>query len=284
MKVALITSGSVGVQLINELLAQNVEIAAVSTSCRMVVSLCLRRKIEHFSITERFYQHVKKIEFDLLLSAINPKITPEWVLNCSKHGAFNYHDSLLPRHRGVNATNWAIWDGDSEIGYTWHQMTTSLDGGDILFGRSLPLNIDDDVRRANMKVFLAFCKDLSAVISRMKEFVEGVFALSPQVEFKDSKTHRLGEVPSVFDRLLKPSWTKAEIFQKAHAGLGFLLLSTEGGIHECEPLQDSCAQILGKKHRVWKTETNESVLLRLKSPSTKGAHFSLLSKSNLLQS
>src|SRR5690349_1990854 len=39
-------------------------------------------------------------------------IIPADVLAVPRLGAINSHDSLLPRHRGLNATGWALRDGD----------------------------------------------------------------------------------------------------------------------------------------------------------------------------
>ena len=46
--------------------------------------------------------------------------------------AVNFHDSLLPEYAGVNATSWAIIDGQTKHGVTWHIATEKLDAGPIL--------------------------------------------------------------------------------------------------------------------------------------------------------
>ena len=44
----------------------------------------------------------------------------------------NVHASKLPKYRGMNCIEWALWDGD-EIFCTYHKMHKGIDEGDILF-------------------------------------------------------------------------------------------------------------------------------------------------------
>ena len=48
------------------------------------------------------------IEFDYLFSIANPIIIPRWLIEKPNKLAINYHDSLLPKYAGTNATSWAI--------------------------------------------------------------------------------------------------------------------------------------------------------------------------------
>lgn len=51
----------------------------------------------------------------------------------------NYHNSLLPLHRGMYAHIWAIFQGDTYTGITWHMVTPQIDQGDILVQKRLPI-------------------------------------------------------------------------------------------------------------------------------------------------
>lgn len=46
--------------------------------------------------------------------------------------AINCHYALLPNHRGRSAVPWAILDGDTVAGITWHWMTPKVDRGRII--------------------------------------------------------------------------------------------------------------------------------------------------------
>jgi folate-dependent phosphoribosylglycinamide formyltransferase PurN len=55
----------------------------------------------------------------------------------------NYHDSLLPRHRGLLATSFSIYAGDGVTGFTFHRMDESIDGGPILVQGAVPVGEDE---------------------------------------------------------------------------------------------------------------------------------------------
>ena len=60
---------------------------------------------------------------------------------CVKNNTIiNYHNALLPRHRGVNAHIWAIFKGDKKSGISWHFVDECIDTGRILTQKEIPLN------------------------------------------------------------------------------------------------------------------------------------------------
>jgi amino acid adenylation domain-containing protein len=89
--------------------------------------------------------------FDLLFSIHNLRIfTPE-VLDLPGWMAVNYHDALLPRYAGLHAASWAILQGESAHGITWHRMTAEVDAGEILLQRELPVEPDDTAWTLNAR-------------------------------------------------------------------------------------------------------------------------------------
>lgn len=71
-------------------------------------------------------------EIDYLFSIVNSKIIPNTLIEKAKKLAINYHHSPLPKYAGVNATSWAILNGEKSHGVTWHVINNIIDGGDIL--------------------------------------------------------------------------------------------------------------------------------------------------------
>jgi methionyl-tRNA formyltransferase len=69
-------------------------------------------------------------------------IPPE-VFNAPRLGALNVHDSLLPRYAGFAPLNWAIINGETEVGVTAHVMDERLDRGDIILQWSVPVGPQD---------------------------------------------------------------------------------------------------------------------------------------------
>lgn len=80
---------------------------------------------------------------DLLISCGFPWRIPAEVLALPRLGAINFHDALLPRYRGPNATGWAFRNGDTETGLTIHRLTPEFDAGAILAQARIPITDDD---------------------------------------------------------------------------------------------------------------------------------------------
>jgi methionyl-tRNA formyltransferase len=80
---------------------------------------------------------------DLMVMAFVTLFVPEPVLNTPTHGSIQYHPSLLPRHRGPSAVNWAIIQGDAETGIAIFWPDEGLDTGPVLMLREVEIAPDD---------------------------------------------------------------------------------------------------------------------------------------------
>ena len=56
-----------------------------------------------------------------------------------KDGIWNMHGGKIPEYRGANVLQWAIVNGEKEIGVTWHIMVEQVDAGDILMSSTVPV-------------------------------------------------------------------------------------------------------------------------------------------------
>jgi methionyl-tRNA formyltransferase len=80
---------------------------------------------------------------DLMVMAFVTLFIPEPVLNTPTHGSIQYHPSLLPRHRGPSAINWAIIEGERTTGLSIFWPDDGLDTGPVLLTREVPIEDDD---------------------------------------------------------------------------------------------------------------------------------------------
>ncbi|EES88839.1 formyltransferase family protein [Helicobacter canadensis] len=79
----------------------------------------------------------KNVKNSLIISANNFYIFKE---ECVKNNTIiNYHNALLPKHRGSNAHIWAIWEGDKKTGVTWHQVDCGVDTGAIIVQKEIEI-------------------------------------------------------------------------------------------------------------------------------------------------
>lgn len=83
--------------------------------------------------------------------------------------AVNYHDSLLPRHRGVLATSFSLYAGDSTTGYSFHRIDESVDGGPILTQGEIPVGASEHILSVKRRKLAAAVVALPQALRRMVE-------------------------------------------------------------------------------------------------------------------
>ena len=69
------------------------------------------------------------------------------MLEVPKHGTIQYHPSLLPKHRGRSAINWAIIQGERKTGVSIFWPDEGMDTGPLLLQREVEIGPDDTVSR-----------------------------------------------------------------------------------------------------------------------------------------
>lgn len=86
------------------------------------------------------YEHFQP---DLNVMAFVTDIVPQRILDAPPLGSIQYHPSLLPRHRGGSAINWAIIMGETKTGLTIFWPDKGIDTGPILLQKEVDINPDD---------------------------------------------------------------------------------------------------------------------------------------------
>ncbi len=92
----------------------------------------------------RVYDGYVKLRPDLVLLAYVTDIIPERLLGVPSVGTICYHPSLLPRHRGASAINWAIIQGETRTGLTIFWVEKGLDTGPILLQKEVGIGPEDN--------------------------------------------------------------------------------------------------------------------------------------------
>jgi methionyl-tRNA formyltransferase len=91
------------------------------------------------------YEKFVELAPDLCVMAFVTDIVPASILNCPRLGTIQYHPSLLPRHRGRSAINWAIINGDTRTGITILWPDAGIDTGPILLQKEVEISPTDTV-------------------------------------------------------------------------------------------------------------------------------------------
>lgn len=80
---------------------------------------------------------------DILVSSDWRTWVAPQVCALARHGGVNVHDALLPRYGGFAPLNWALINGETEVGVTVHHMDEELDLGDIVLQRRVAVGPED---------------------------------------------------------------------------------------------------------------------------------------------
>ena len=94
---------------------------------------------------DQTFLEYKALEPDLTVMAFVSDIIPERFFHVPAHGAINYHPSLLPRHRGSSAINWAVIMGDTRTGLTIFRPDAGIDTGPIVLQKEIDIGPEDTV-------------------------------------------------------------------------------------------------------------------------------------------
>lgn len=84
----------------------------------------------------------KQLAADLCVMAFVTDIIPNEVLEYPAKGTIQYHPSLLPLHRGSSAMNWPIINGETETGLSIFWPDQGIDTGPILLQKTTPIGPD----------------------------------------------------------------------------------------------------------------------------------------------
>ena len=88
---------------------------------------------------------LKQLAPDLGVMAFVQEFISQRVLDLPVHGTIQYHPSLLPRHRGRSAINWAIMQGEATTGISIFWPDEGMDTGPVLLQREVEIGPDDTV-------------------------------------------------------------------------------------------------------------------------------------------
>lgn len=143
----------------------------------------------------------------LVLSAGNLVIFPKDLVDAPWITIFNYHNSILPRHKGVNAEAWTIFEGDKLAGITWHKVERGVDSGRILVQAKFPL--PDNITSGELLKIQASVA-VRALDDKLDALLTGEYELMEQ-ERTPGSTHKKDERPN--DGRLSPDWDPDKIWR-----------------------------------------------------------------------
>lgn len=116
------------------------------------VPVVLRNRPDDQELVSR----IKEAEPDIIVATNWRTWIPPRIFELPPYGTLNVHDSLLPRYAGFAPINWAVVNGEQEVGVTAHMMNAELDAGDIVLQQAVrvqPRDTATDLVRATTEFF-----------------------------------------------------------------------------------------------------------------------------------
>jgi methionyl-tRNA formyltransferase len=125
----------------------------------------------HTYKNDQIFDEYKALKPDLTILAFVTDIIPARYFEAPTRGAICYHPSLLPRHRGASAINWAVIMGDTRTGLTIFWPDGGIDTGPILVQKEIAIGPHDTT--GSLYFNRLFPMGVEAIIESVKLIREG---------------------------------------------------------------------------------------------------------------
>jgi natural product biosynthesis luciferase-like monooxygenase protein len=169
------------IQCCEALIERGHRIEAVVAEQRQIVDWCAERAIPCFA---DFAALRELPRCDYLFSITNLRMLPEWLLSWPTKLAINFHDGPLPRYAGLNTPVWALLNGESEYGVSWHEMAAEADTGPLLATRRFPIAPSDTALSLNAQCYQAGLESFLELLDAL-----GRGTLQPQPQDLSQRTY-----------------------------------------------------------------------------------------------
>jgi methionyl-tRNA formyltransferase len=190
MRIVCIGQAAFGEQVLRKLIERGEEVVAVYTprdtadKRNPLKELAIQTGIPVFQPgsmrVPEVYEEYTRLKPDLNVMAYVTSILPDSILNYPGMGTIQYHPSLLPRHRGGSAINWAIINGETKTGITIFWPDGGVDTGPILLQKEVEISPDDTV--GSLYFERLFPLGVEALMEAVELIKKGIAPRIPQDE------------------------------------------------------------------------------------------------------
>ncbi|MDE7173326.1 MAG: hypothetical protein K2N70_03150, partial [Helicobacter sp.] len=122
----------------------------------------------------------------LIISANNYYVFPNDIIEQERFKIINYHNALLPRHRGLNAQMWSIFEQDSTSGITWHCVAPKIDCGAIIIQKTIAIDSNETYLTLTQKQLKLAFEAFMQICPRLLEWNLNI----SQQELNDDVLHK----------------------------------------------------------------------------------------------
>ena len=217
-RVIIIGTGRLPCKCLEACLARSLSVACIESGSQgfsPLAALCRKRGVEYKLMLDRktLSEYFNSIhQPTLVVSAYNYFIFPQDVLENSALNIINFHNSLLPAHRGRNAPTWSIYEMDPVTGITWHQVHPTVDTGDVIVQKQIVITDGITAWELTLQTL-----EVAAVVFEeiLSSLLDGSYKSTPIANNGMGVIHRSTDVPN--DGILDLGWKvkRAQAFLRA---------------------------------------------------------------------
>lgn len=106
---------------------------------------------------------------DLLVSLAASQVFGRDLLAIPPLGSINLHSGSLPRYQGMMPNFWTLANGEPEATVTVHYMAESLDAGDIILERPVPIDPGDSLHNLIVRSKEAGVRALAEAVEQVEQ-------------------------------------------------------------------------------------------------------------------
>lgn len=176
----------------------------------VLAKLCGKNAINYSCLTkEQIESKLRQIkDITLVVSVVNTYLFKPWFIKQDNITIINYHNALLPLHRGRNAESWAIYMGDRQTGITWHYVDEGVDTGRIIAQEVIEIDADVTalklLQRQNQLAFKSFVEFIG-------DLLHGNIKAELQTSNDKSVLHYNQDIPN--DGFINLDWDIEKIYR-----------------------------------------------------------------------
>lgn len=205
MKVVLCGYNWVGCKALEVLLENNCDVFVFTHEAPYyvndLIAYCEKRNVKY--TTDKISKQALPFIPDVVSSIFYRYIISEEVIEACGGRIFNLHPSLLPKYRGCSSLTWAMIDGEKDVGYSYHYLTTQVDGGDIIIQEKMKIEDFDTQISLYFRVMFEAAKKYFEVVRMVAEGYKG--------EKQDLTKESYYKRGAPFDGVIDASWEERKI-------------------------------------------------------------------------
>lgn len=157
------------IQCVEVLITNGFNVLGIISDFFDAQQFALKKSIPIFRSLKEAESDILKSDISYFFSVVNHTILPKKIIKHIKKFTINYHDAILPKYAGVNATCWAILNNEIRHGITWHVVNETVDAGEILKQAVFPIEGDETALSLNLKCYQYALDSFKQLVKELKD-------------------------------------------------------------------------------------------------------------------